>query len=420
MAQKGDVVVLNDFRGINVEDQPFIIDDTNCQLAFNVIVQDKAVEIRGGYELFAEDNTRTGGVTMMERFYQRDGTKQLVFANDGEYFYVTPSNQTWQSIGSMGATPTLNPTAFQYENILLFGTGEVGNTTQYWDGTTLANVPTPPATDDVRFFESYQGMDVRFLCAAGVTTDSAGDNITTLYYTPDPLDWATAPAGNLQVGPSDGQDITGLATQDQLVVYKEKSKYYLGSFYEENSGLFALRLFGQDNSSGAPTHETLIKEDGDIITITQKGKSIEGYGREGTAQGNARPKQYATYINPILNGLTWENDKMLAARSEKFDRYLLYSVPFNGSPTNNVTLFGYLDTPTDNTQPSWTTSNIRAGSWAVFQDEDGVDQLYFGDALQPRIYRYTPDLYSDNGFEYTRIWRSKRFNLNSRADWEYG
>ncbi len=419
MAQSGNVVIVQDFRGVNVKDQPFAIADSEAQVAHNVIVRDLGVEIRGGYELFAEDAARQGGVTMLEPFYPRNQQDQLVFANDGEYFYITASNQTWQSIGSMGPTPTLNPTALQYDNLLIFGTGEVGNPTKKWDGALFTDVTTPPdANADVRFFAKYQGQDIDYICAAGLGLDNPLNNSTTLYFTDDPDNWASAAAGFLLLGKSDGQEITGLANQNQLVAYKEKSKYYLSSFYEQNTGTFTLLVNGEDNSSGSPNHECLLEVDGDIFSFTQKGKSIEGFGLEGTASGLARPQQYATFINPIIDSANWRKEIITSLRSVKYDRFTLFSVPYLGSQTNNLTLWGDLDTPTRNGQPSWTTSNLRAGDLTLFEDENGQDDLYFGDALSPRIYKYTPRIYTDNGFEYTRIWRSKKWSLYSRPDWE--
>jgi len=83
----------------------------------------------------------------------------------------------------------------------------------------------------------------------------------------------------------------------------------------------------------------------------------------------------------------------------------------------NVILVGDWDTPTINNQPSWTVFNRTVGSMAVFRDDDGTDQLYIGDALQPKIYRYNKNIYSDNTFGYRRVWRSKKFTLGRRADW---
>lgn len=497
MPKQGDIYVIEQFAGVNVEKQPFAIDDSECQVGTNVVVKDGAVEVRGGLELFAEDTNLTGGIPMMRRYYKRDGTKQLVFANDDDYYYITAANQTFQRIGDYG-TAVDNPTAFQYKNVLLFGTGSTANTPYKYDATTatitaatiafndlnpdtitdsgsgfgsfragdkivvsgstsndgeytiataaagtltliagdsltteaagasvtitssgISEISTPASSNgDLRFYTQYNGQNIRFCVGAGIQSDDATDNVTTLYYTPDPDDWSATGAGNLQIGDTDGQDITGLIQMNDLVVYKEYSKHYLSSFYEENSGTFALRNNGSDTSSGASNHESIIPVDGDTATLTDKFKSIEGYGREGTAQGNARPKQYATNINPIISSLTWSGDNMVRARGIQYDRLMLHGVPFNGAQYNNLVLVGHLDEPTINGQPSWTTWGMRAGAFEIFRDSNNEDQLYVSDPLQAKIYKYDPNIYSDNGFGYTRIWKSKKFQLNQRADYD--
>lgn len=418
MAKQGDIIVIQDFRGLNVEQNPQNIDDSEAQIATNVIVKDGSIQVRGGYESYVDASaTRTGGIPMMTPFYKRDLTKQLVYANDDDYFYVTPSSQAPQNVGDYG-TAVDNPTAYQYKDVLVFGTGLAGNTPKKWDGSSLTDVTTKAdGTNDLRFFTQFNSNGgVRFLVGAGNGRDNATHNITTLYHTTDPDDWSTG--GNRQIGPSDGTDITGLIQQDQLVVYKEKSKFYLDVFYEENAGTFALRTFGEDRSSGSPNHESLLAMDGDVISITDRFKSIEGYGREGTAQGNSRPKQFGTNINPIIKALTWQKGTIEKARSINYDRLMLYAAPFNSATYNNIVLVGHPDQPTQNGQPSWTTWNMTAGSFALFQDNDNADQLYIGDSLQAQIYQYNPSVYSDNGSGYRRHWKSKMFSLFAKPDYD--
>ena len=90
--KQGEIIV-QDFRGINVHDNAFIIDDSEAQLATNVVVTNGAVEVRGGFEIHAQDLTRTGGIPMMTPFYKRDGTAQLVFANDDDCIMISDCDE---------------------------------------------------------------------------------------------------------------------------------------------------------------------------------------------------------------------------------------------------------------------------------------------------------------------------------------
>lgn len=411
ITRDGEIIVDN-FSGLNVKGNPLVIDDSEAQIAHNVVISNGAVECRGGFEQHSTKDV-TGGISMMSNYYKRDGTAQLVFANDDDYYYITPSNTTWQTIGDYG-TAVANPSAFQYKDVLVFGTGSTSNTPKKWNGATFSNITTPASVNgDLRFYTQFAGKDIRYIVGAGISADDATDNITALYYTDDPDNWGAG--GVVQIGPQDGQDITGLIQNNNLVVYKEKAKHYWDSFYEESSGNFAIREFGVDRTSGSANHETLVTVDGDVVALVGKGRSIEGYGLEGTAQGNAKPKQYGTFINPLLNSLNWQKSIISKARGIFWDRKLFYSVPYLSSQLNNLLLVGDWDSPTRNMQPSWVTWSKNIGSMAIFRDENGEDQIYFGDALEPVIYRYNPVIYSDNGRGYTRKWRSKKFSLGRQT-----
>ena len=83
--QSGEIIV-NQFRGINVHDNNFNIDDSQAQIATNVIVSNGAVECRGGLNLHSSFDS-TGGLPFLYPYYKRDGTKQLIFANQNNYYY---------------------------------------------------------------------------------------------------------------------------------------------------------------------------------------------------------------------------------------------------------------------------------------------------------------------------------------------
>ena len=495
VTRDGEIIVSN-FRGINVKDNAFNIDDSNCREGTNLVVTDGAVQVRPGLDVFSSNPDVTGGITMLTPYVKRDGTKQLVFANQNKYYFITPDDPTWMLIGTYG-TEVDNPHAFQYKNVLLFGTGKVGNTQLKYDAVsttytanTIAFVDSNPDTitdsangfgdfragdyiivsgsvsndgqylivaanastlnlagfesitpeaaganitisssglsivgnpansiSDVGFFTQFCGKDVRLVMAAGSSSDDPDNNSTTLYFASDPNDWTSTPAGAIPIGPSDGTDITGMVQKDNLVVYKNTSKHYMDSFYEELSGEFALREFGVDNSSGAPNHDSLVVIDGDIVTLVAKGRSIEGYGLDGTAQGNGRPKQYSTYINPILDQLNWNDTIIKRARGEFYDRKAFYACPFQASQFNNLLLVGDWDTPTQNAQPSWTTWGKSIGSMTKFRDDNSVERFYLGDANSPQIYILNPNQYSDNGSGYTRRWKSKKFSLGRQTDY---
>jgi len=495
MVTRDGEIIVNQFKGINVNDNSFNIDDPEATEATNVLVTTGAVEVRGGFTLHSSSET-TGGVTYMCPYYKRDGTTQLVFANQNNYYFITPSNKTWTLIGNYG-TEVVNPTIKQYKNLIIFGTGKIGNKSYKYDAvvttrtaTTIAFVDSNPdtitdsgnglgsfrvndivivsgsasnngqytiasvaagtitlkgtdslvaeaaganvtlrstgmslqtipadTTGDLRFYGQYGGQDVKYFLGGGLEKDAEDENITTAYFTPDPDNWTIANSGTLQVGPNDGQDLVGFVQNNTLTGYKEKAKHYYTDFYSQDVGTFTLREQGADYSSGGVNHESLLVIDGDVVTLTEKGKSIEGYGLEGTSQGNGRPKQYATNINPILDNLNWQKSIIKKAQGIFYNRRALFTAPFQASQFNNLLLVGEWDTPTRNGQPSWTTFAKSIKGMAIFRDENGEDQLYLGDANSPIIYRYDPLTYTDNSSGYTRRWKSKKFTVGRQTSY---
>ncbi len=75
---------------------------------------------------------------------------------------------------------------------------------------------------------------------------------------------------------------------------KTKTKCYLYTRVSTSMQVDGYSLEGQKNS----LKRFADREEMEIVGIYEdagkSGKSIEGYGLEGTSQGNGRPKQYAT------------------------------------------------------------------------------------------------------------------------------
>jgi hypothetical protein len=161
--------------GMNSADAPHSMDARYGIVAKNMLTGLGYIETRNGFTLFNQDLTRSGGITMMTSAYFRDGTKQLVFANDDDYFTLTPSAATttaWGTVGDMGTAVT-NPFGYMYKDYIVLGTG-IANTPKKWDNTTYDSVGTPAsAACDLRFYEYHQGSNIAYLLGAGDTEDNA-------------------------------------------------------------------------------------------------------------------------------------------------------------------------------------------------------------------------------------------------------
>ena len=107
----------------------------------------------------------------------------------------------------------------------------------------------------------------------------------------------------IDIAVNDGFKITGLKAQgDQLIVYKEKNRYYLSTFYESNTGVYGLRVSPfKDNAGGAIAHETIhVIKNGDIIALASQTLGVQGIGKQQAPDGSLLPNEYSRDIRPLF------------------------------------------------------------------------------------------------------------------------
>lgn len=373
------------------------------------------VSSRYGYELFNGDSTKDGGITMLHGFKQVDGTKQIIFANDDDYYHIPVTSEigtAWNTVGSMG-TAVATPHAYTIDNKVIFGTGLVGNIPNKWDGSSFSPISTKAnGNNDLLFFEFFQGQDFAALFGAGDPTKPS-----RLYYSDanDPDNWGSGSAGFIDIAADDGYEITGLKTQgNQLIVYKNKHRYYISTFYESNTGLYGVRVSPfRDNSGGSIAHDTIkALFNGDIVSLAQKGIGLQSIGKLQAADGSLVPKELSRDIMPLFDQVNWSQAHK--AKAEVFDRKIWLAAPFGASQTTNNYVFVYhID------MEAWSViPNLPIASWLVFEDEDGNEALYAGSADVAQIYKFNTNIFTDNGELIQNRFRTGRLNLGTIADFE--
>jgi len=398
--------------GLNNADAEHALQDPYSTVALNVVVGDGYVETRNGLTLFNQDLTKSGGITMMSPLYLRDGTtKQLIFANDDDYYSLTPSaaiDTAWGTVGDMG-TAVPNPFATTYQNYTVFGTGTTANVTKKWDGTTFSSVGTPAdASGDIRFMEYHQASNVAYLLAGGNVRDNASHNNSMLYYTIAANDWSSS-GGAISIGSNDGQSLTAVKSHSNILAYKDNSMYRLDVVYESNSGTNILRVLERFQDIGAINHEVCQVALNDVISLSQR-HGIRGATQVQTRMGGSQSRRLDTKIKPLLDKINWNAAKTTARAVVWQDKYYL-AVPMNGSATNNAVFVGHLNAVTDIGEIPWTLFSMNVGSFAIFQDANGIDRLLIGDANMPKIYIFDPDALSDNQANITAQFRTKRIDM---------
>jgi len=117
---------ITDFSGgLNVLDSEYFIASNQGRVMLNVDVKRGAVETTSGFDLWNHDSTKTNGIKMLIPYYMADGTSQLVFANDDDYYYLentAEADTTWSDIGDYGVAQD-NPMGYVYDDKLVLGSG---------------------------------------------------------------------------------------------------------------------------------------------------------------------------------------------------------------------------------------------------------------------------------------------------------
>lgn len=479
-------------QGLNLIDPSHIIKEFQARIFNNAIPTLGGFEGRYGYEVINQDLAKSGGITMLHGFTQSDGTKQLIFANDDDYYHIPTTavkTTAWTTIGDYGTAVT-NPSAYTSNDFVIFGTGLAGNAQKKWDGTTFSSVTTPggntvvtgttiafvdsnpdtitdsgnglagfrsgdslvvtgsasndgtytvdtavagtitliagdalavegagatvtlTALRDLGFYEFFQGQDFAALFGAG----SAG-NPSTLYYSDanNPDVWTGGTSGAIDIAINDGFKITGLKAQgNQLIVYKEKNRYYVSTFYESNTGVYGIRVSPfKDNAGGAIANDTIhVIKNGDILSLVSQSLGIQGIGKTQAPDGSLIPRDYSRDIRPLFEQLNWS--LAAGAKGIVFDDILWLAVPFGVTATKNNYVFRYhID------RDAWDViPDLAIGCWEVYFDADGNEVLYAGSADTPRIYKWDKNLYTDDGAKIITEFASGLINLGSVFDTE--
>ena len=399
--------------GLNNLDAEHQVADSYSVIAKNVNVGLGYVQTRNGFELWNEDLTKTGGITMMTPAYFRGGTKFLVFAN-ADHYYSLPNTattaSTWADLGDYG-TAVQNPYAIMHKNVMIFGTGYAGNVPKKWSGTgTIANITTPAdTTNDQRFYRYFQGANIAYLLGSGNHRDNATNNNSTLYYAPDSDNWGGG--GYIPIGDGDGQELTGIAVHSNIILFKENSKYRADVVIEPSTSTSVMRVLEKFNDGGSINHECIVEVLNDIVTMSnRKGDGVRGFAQQQTKLGGSESKRYSTKITPLTDQINRKVAKY-TMRAIVFEEKLYIAAPLGAANYNNVVFVGHLNQTTDLGEPAWTIYAMNAGSFAILNDADSKEMLLIGDSLAPKIYKWNENTLNDNKQPISAQFRTKKIDM---------
>lgn len=374
------------------------------QEADNVEITDAgSIVTANGFEAVS-NIVSSGGVKKLFNYEKDSTTRYLVIVHDDDVYSITPSTTAWNSEGDYGtAASTIGGTVYNGTSStrrLIIGNEDNTNSTLKFNGSTLADIGAADP-DGAYIFAAFQG---RLFAAKG----------STLYYTAadDETDWA----GGGTIGFND--IITGLEVEGKRLIVFTRT-YHQAIIFDFNDSF----------NISSPLKEPFERNYGALSykAITRRDSSIRYWGHDNRIydlgaevnvdeSGLPRPVSISDKIDPSLDFINLaQREKAVAIPYEDREQWWL-TIPYNTSQNNSLVFV------LNERFNAWTTrSGFNASDLALFRNSDYKQELYFGDALSPTLYKFN-DNYDYNGAGYTRKIRTKRFTMGDASifkEWKW-
>ena len=401
----GGLNTLQDERAINENESPYML---------NVdITKSGAVITRYGYELLGTaTGIGAGGITGLLPFYKATGTAAdyLVICTTGSnassdnIFYYQEADSVWSgnAIGDIG-TVSGSVRGIVFEDAvsgtdkLYFGNGLAANSTKSWDGTTFA---TPTNWPDLNTFSSFKG----FVFGTVPATPYAVD------YSDYPPDWTDAGEISGNIYSRDHSKIVAtVPLHDMMVVLKEESKTAITLQFDDAGAVVTPQQLPFKDFGGCVAPDTALEVFSEIYCL---GKPNDGFLRFGEQSaysgGSPRTQSLSWKIQPTVEKINQEYQEVAA--SAFWEHKYITSAPVgNDQEVNNQSFVYFWD------YDAWGMyNNIPASKYAIFRGTDKEEFLCFGSATEAKVFKFNKT-FSDNGFGYTRSWKTWRNGLGNPA-----
>jgi hypothetical protein len=407
---KLQAIDVKQFKGVNTIDDPISLDPAESPYCLNMdITKTAAMQTRFGYELVSEIAGATGAMRGILPYYRTYGSNSgdylMLFHNNGNAYYVSNANLTPTLIGSYGADGG-QVRGRTFNNLAIFENGETANSILRWDVSSM--IPLTGAPPDANVFGTFA---TRFFC-------NNVQNPSAVHYSD--IDNPDAGLGTnipFSINIGDGQDVTALVSNnDFLQVFKEDSIYGINITYNTLTG------------DPEPIYDKIVQTQGGCYAkgsvqpvygysyyLSKKGFESYGPSQQRVVADFSTP--LSMKIDPTIRNINFKYRDNI--NSAYWEQKYMCAVPMGGSVSNDYILvyneyikrrFGI-----DN----WSVYNgIPALAFAIFRDSDKKDRLYFVSQFEPKLFKFNTS-FSDDGFGYNRIWRSKTFQFGERTHWHY-
>jgi hypothetical protein len=398
-SKNGEFVIdLRDFSGgINDRDDPREIADNETPDAKNEVINRRGASgKRYGFDAVAKKDA-TGGVRGLFPFPMMDGTKWLLLFHGGEVFAFKPDDFEWgEKKGDYGTDNGEPVGGTIFQNLAIFSNGAAGGAIKKWDGTAaVADLGgSPPVNTNI-----FSKIDELLLlvkqnrvywCAPSLPEDYTTEN----------------KAGFQLISSEDGEFLTALVAHGTgLVAFTEIGKRGCSVNYDETNVSIGLKTNEiVDRSDGAIGGRTAAAiRGGGIFFLAEDGFKSFGVDADSPLMRTSRGLSEKTPIAVArINRAKIEKAVAAAWKDQIF-----CAVPTNNSEENDaVFLF-------DPIYRGWALWEMPISDFAIFENEVGKRELYFGHSREPKLCKLNRNFFDDYGDKNTAIEyyrRSKTFS----------
>ena len=336
--------------------------------------------------------------------YSTIGDYFIFHHSNGTSYYVTNSNWSPASIGSFG-TDNGNVHSVTFNNYAIYANGGASNGVQKWNSVTLAQVLSTQLP--VKRFEVFENRLM-------ATENAWGPS--TIYYS-NPGDETSLLSNFVTVNVGDGTNVTGMIPlNDTLQIYKENSIHAMSYSFDSNYNLTVPQVQPIVNANGgAVSGNTIQGVYGYSYFLSRK--NIESYGPTPFRYLANQPIPLSLKITPLVRSINYGATNAMSSAFFQ-DKYYL-SVPTNGDSLSDTTIvYNESVRRRFNKDAFMIYQGWPVQQFQIFRDTNHLDQLYFSSNAEPKVYKLNM-AFSDQGYGYSRIWRSKTFREGERTSWKY-
>lgn len=360
------------------------------------INREGAIVTSTGFELVSSIAS-TGGIKNLLNYDKNNDSRYLMITHGDHHYYITTASTVWQDSGDYGTAADLVGGTIYFgkgaDRRAYLGSNVTANTMQELSVTgAMANVVGAP---DGHIMATFMGR----LFVAG---DPAAPNTVRYCDVEDEDNFAGG--GTIKFN----DIVTGMWVEGARLIIFTRT-YHQGVIFgfDDTFNLSTPQKEPYERRYGCLAYKTVQGIDSNVYYWSPRGVIRLGSEESYDDQGLPRPQSLSKNIEPTLESVNKANRaKATSVHWEEKQEYWL-GVPY-GTSTVVDTVFVY-----NATWDAWTVRNgFYPGDLEMFRSADYDNELYFGDANSPYLYKFN-DEYSYDGAGYTRRWKSKIFNMGS-------